>query len=265
MHLFKKAGEQLVKAHGAQLGGLLEELTVAKARAGIEKLVHLTPRTARVLRGGAESVIPAEQVQVGDTLRVLPGECVPVAGVILKTGMNWLAVIVNLGALIGMTTVMLVQLYGQSRICYAMSRDGLFPKFFGHVHEKYRTPFKGTWFFGLLTAFAGGFININVLFELVNIGTLSAFIIVSAGILWMRKTQPNAPRGFRAPGVPVTPILAIVFCFVLIAGLNWETWVRFAIWFGLGLIVYFGYSRKRSKLGLEQKAGADTKVAATED
>ena len=97
---------------------------------------------------------------------------------------------------------------------------------FGHVHEKYRTPFKGTWFFGLLTAFAGGFININVLFELVNIGTLSAFIIVSAGILWMRKTQPNAPRGFRAPGVPVTPILAIVFCFVLIAGLNWETWVR---------------------------------------
>ena len=146
----------------------------------------------------------------------------PVAGVILETGMNWLAVIVNLGALIGMTTVMLVQLYGQSRICYAMSRDGLFPKFFGHVHEKYRTPFS-TWFFGLLTAFAGGFININVLFELVNIGTLSAFIIVSAGILWMRKTQPNAPRGFRAPGVPVTPILAIVFCFVLIAGLNWET------------------------------------------
>ena len=85
----------------------------------------------------------------------------PVAGVILETGMNWLAVIVNLGALIGMTTVMLVQLYGQSRICYAMSRDGLFPKFFGHVHEKYRTPFKGTWFFGLLTAFAGGFINIT--------------------------------------------------------------------------------------------------------
>lgn len=116
-------------------------------------------------------------------------------------------------------------------------------------------PFKGTWFFGLLTAFAGGFININVLFELVNIGTLSAFIIVSAGILWMRKTQPNAPRGFRAPGVPVTPILAIVFCFVLIAGLNWETWVRFAVWFGLGLIVYFGYSRKRSSSALSRRPG----------
>ena len=127
----------------------------------------------------------------------------PVAGVILETGLNWLAFIVNLGALIGMTTVMLVQLYGQSRICYAMSRDGLFPKFFGHVHEKYRTPFKGTWFFGLLTAFAGGFININVLFELVNIGTLSAFIIVSAGILWMGqnppKTAASARRACRSP------------------------------------------------------------------
>ena len=172
----------------------------------------------------------------------------PVAGVILETGLNWLAFIVNLGALIGMTTVMLVQLYGQSRICYAMSRDGLFPKFFGEVHPKYRTPFKGTWFFGILTAIAGGFININVLFELVNIGTLSAFIIVSAGILWMRKTQPDAHRGFRAPGVPFTPICAIIFCLILIFGLNWETWVRFAVWFALGLVVYFTYSRKHSQL-----------------
>ena len=111
-----------------------------------------------------------------------------------------------------------------------------------------RTLYKGTWFFGILTAIAGGFININVLFELVNIGTLSAFIIVSAGILWMRKTQPDAHRGFRAPGVPFTPICAIIFCFILICGLNWETWVRFAIWFALGLIVYFVYSRKHSAL-----------------
>ncbi|WP_300765869.1 amino acid permease [uncultured Bifidobacterium sp.] len=172
----------------------------------------------------------------------------PVAGVILATGLNWLAVVVNLGALLGMTTVMLVQLYGQSRICYAMSRDGLFPKFFGEVNPKYRTPFKGTWFFGILTALAGGFININVLFELVNIGTLTAFIIVSAGVMRMRRTQPDAHRGFRAPGVPFTPILSIAFCLVLIAGLNWETWVRFVVWFALGMLVYFAYSRKRSKL-----------------
>ena len=179
---------------------------------------------------------------------IVPAASIVFFGVILETGLNWLAFVVNLGALIGMTTVMLVQLYGQSRICYAMSRDGLFPKFFGEVHPKYRTPFKGTWFFGILTAIAGGFININVLFELVNIGTLSAFIIVSAGILWMRKTQPDAHRGFRAPGVPFTPICAIIFCFILICGLNWETWVRFAIWFALGLIVYFVYSRKHSAL-----------------
>ena len=189
----------------------------------------------------------------------------PVAGVILATGLNWLAVIVNLGALIGMTTVMLVQLYGQSRICYAMSRDGLFPKFFGEVHPKYHTPFKGTWFFGILTAIAGGFININVLVELVNIGTLSAFIIVSAGILWMRKTQPDARRGFRAPGVPFTPICSIVFCLILIGGLNWETWLRFAVWFSLGLVVYFAYSRKRSKLNgsaVNGSAGGDAAVAS---
>lgn len=175
----------------------------------------------------------------------------PVAGVIEKTGLGWLALIVNFGAILGMTTVILVQLYGQSRISYAMSRDGMFPRFFGEVHPKHRTPWKGTWFFGILTAIAGGFININVLFELVNIGTLSAFIIVSAGVVWMRKTQPEAHRGFRAPGVPVTPIISIVFCIVLIAGLNWETWVRFAVWFALGLVVYFAYSRRHSKLELD--------------
>ncbi|PJM75519.1 APC family permease [Bifidobacterium simiarum] len=180
----------------------------------------------------------------------------PVAGVILETGLNWLAVVVNLGALVGMTTVMLVQLYGQSRICYAMARDGLFPKLFGEVHKKYLTPFKGTWFFGILTAIAGGFININILFELVNIGTLSAFMIVSAGVLWMRKTQPNAHRGFKAPGVPFTPILSIIFCLVFIAGLNWETWVRFAIWLAIGLAVYFGFSRRNSVLGKQAQKRA---------
>ncbi|NEG96542.1 amino acid permease [Bifidobacterium primatium] len=192
----------------------------------------------------------------------------PVAGVILATGLNWLAVIVNIGALVGMTTVMLVQLYGQSRICYAMARDGLFPKLFGEVHKKYLTPFKGTWFFGILTAIAGGFININILFELVNIGTLSAFMIVSAGVLWMRKTQPNAHRGFKAPGVPFTPILSIIFCLVFIAGLNWETWVRFAIWLAIGLAVYFGFSRRNSVLGKQAQKKArkaiDEAMAAAE-
>lgn len=170
----------------------------------------------------------------------------PIQAVLHATGQTWLSIIVSVGAILGMTTVILVQLYGQSRISYSMSRDGLFPKFFGEVNPKYQTPYKGTWFFGIITAIAGGLINLNILSELVNIGTLTAFTLVSAGIMWMRHTQPDLHRGFKAPGVPFTPLLSIVFCLVLIAGLNWETWVRFAIWLVLGLCVYFGYSRKHS-------------------
>ncbi|GBG94831.1 amino acid permease [Ligilactobacillus salitolerans] len=170
----------------------------------------------------------------------------PIQAILHATGQTWLSIIVSVGAILGMTTVILVQLYGQSRISYSMSRDGLFPKFFGEVNPKYQTPYKGTWFFGIITAIAGGLINLNILSELVNIGTLTAFTLVSAGIMWMRHTQPDLHRGFKAPGVPFTPLLSIVFCLVLIAGLNWETWVRFAIWLVLGLCVYFGYSRKHS-------------------
>lgn len=176
----------------------------------------------------------------------------PILAVLHQTGQSWLSLIVSIGAILGMTTVILVQLYGQSRICYSMSRDGLFPKFFGEVSPKYKTPFKGTWFFGIITAIAGGFINLNILSELVNIGTLTAFILVSAGVLWMRKSHPEIHRGFRAPGVPVTPIIAIIFCITLIIGLNWETWVRFLVWFALGMILYFAYGRKHSALNQQQ-------------
>ncbi|KRM05217.1 amino acid transporter [Liquorilactobacillus ghanensis DSM 18630] len=176
----------------------------------------------------------------------------PILAVLHQTGQGWLSFIVSIGAILGMTTVILVQLYGQSRICYSMSRDGLFPKFFGEVSPKYKTPFKGTWFFGIITAIAGGFINLNILSELVNIGTLTAFILVSAGVLWMRKSHPEIHRGFRAPGVPVTPIIAIIFCITLIIGLNWETWVRFLVWFALGMILYFAYGRKHSALNQQQ-------------
>ena len=170
----------------------------------------------------------------------------PILAVLAKTGQTWLSIIVSLGAILGMTTVILVQLYGQSRISYSMSRDGLFPEFFGHVDEKHQTPFKGTWFFGIITALAGGFINLNILSELVNIGTLTAFILVSAGVMIMRRTQPDLHRGFKAPWVPVTPIIAIVFCIVLIAGLNWETWLRFLVWLAFGMILYFSYGRRHA-------------------
>ncbi|POH14646.1 amino acid permease [Fructilactobacillus sanfranciscensis] len=172
----------------------------------------------------------------------------PILAVLVKTGQSWLSMIVSLGAILGMTTVLLVMLYGQSRISYSMARDGLFPKVFSKVDAKRKTPFVVTWFFGIVTALAGGFINLNILAELVNIGTLSAFILVSAGILVMRYTQPKAKRGFKTPLVPFTPIMAIIFCFVLIAGLNWETWLRFIVWLIIGMIFYFVYGRKHSVL-----------------
>lgn len=179
----------------------------------------------------------------------------PVLAVLAKTGQSWLSIIVSIGAILGMTTVILVQLYGQSRISYSMSRDGLFPKFFGQVNQKHQTPFKGTWFFGIVTALGAGLINLNILSELVNIGTLTAFILVSAGVLIMRYTHPDLHRGFKAPGVPVTPIISILFCLMLVAGLNWETWVRFLVWLVLGMILYFGYGRRHSRLNANNKGG----------
>lgn len=180
----------------------------------------------------------------------------PILAVLAQTGQNWLAVIVSIGAIMGMTTVILVMLYGQSRICYSMSRDGLFPKFFGSVSPRFQTPFKGTWFFGLISALAGGFVNLNILSELVNIGTLAAFILVSAGVLWMRHKYPDIKRGFRAPGVPFTPIISIAFCVLLVAGLNWETWLRFVVWLVIGMAIYFGYGRRHSKLNAQAEAAA---------
>ncbi|USS93116.1 amino acid permease [Fructilactobacillus ixorae] len=172
----------------------------------------------------------------------------PVLAVLAQTGQTWLAAVVSLGAVVGMTTVILVMLYGQSRISYSMARDGLFPKIFSKVDQTHQTPYVVTWFFGIITALAAGLVNLNILSELVNIGTLSAFILVAAGIMVMRYTQPHAKRGFKAPLVPLTPILSIIFCGLLIAGLNWETWIRFLIWLALGLLVYFGYSRRHSVL-----------------
>lgn len=172
----------------------------------------------------------------------------PILAVLHQTGQTWLSIIVSIGAILGMTTVILVQLYGQSRITYSMSRDGLFPKFFGDVSLQHQTPYKGTWFFGIVTAVTAGFINLNILSELVNIGTLTAFILVSAGVLWMRHKHPEIHRGFKAPGVPFTPIIAIAFCLMLIAGLNWETWLRFVVWFAIGMCIYFGYAKKHSHL-----------------
>ncbi|EHS56986.1 amino acid permease [Paenibacillus sp. Aloe-11] len=172
----------------------------------------------------------------------------PVSLVLQVAGQNWVAGIVDIGAILGMTTVMLVMLYGQTRIMFAMSRDGLVPKVLSKVHPKYKTPYINTLFFGTLSAFMGGLIPLDELASLVNIGTLSAFILISVAVIVMRKTQPDLPRAFRCPGVPYIPILAIISCAVLIFNLNGQTFIRFIIWLVIGLAVYFLYSRKNSLL-----------------
>jgi basic amino acid/polyamine antiporter, APA family len=175
----------------------------------------------------------------------------PISLVLQVAGQNWVAGIVDVGAILGMTTVMLVMLYGQTRVSYAMSRDGLLPKFFRTVHKKYRTPYGSTWFFGIVAALMGALIPLDELAKLVNIGTLSAFVLVSVAVLVLRRTQPDLPRAFRCPGVPWIPLLAILFCGFLMAQLDGDTWVRFIIWLGIGAAVYFLYSKRHSKLEKE--------------
>lgn len=169
----------------------------------------------------------------------------PVAYALSMTGQDWLVGVVSLGAAIGMITVMLVMLYGQIRIIFSMSRDGLMPKFLSKVHKKYRTPHITTWIFGLFAACLGAFIPLDELAELVNLGTLAAFILISVAVIVLRYKQPDLPRKFKTPFVP---LLAIVFCSVLAVNLEFMTWYRFLIWFAVGIIIYFVYGYKNSNL-----------------
>lgn len=159
-----------------------------------------------------------------------------------------MAGIIDIGAVLGMTTVMLVMLYGQTRVMFAMSRDGLVPGSLSKVHPKHKTPYVATWFFGTMSALLGSLVPLDELAKLVNIGTLSAFVLISVAVIVLRKKQPDLPRAFKCPGVPVIPGLAILFCLFLILNLGWVTIVRFLVWLLIGLVIYFLYSRKHSKL-----------------
>ncbi|MCM3539208.1 amino acid permease [Priestia endophytica] len=172
----------------------------------------------------------------------------PISLVLQMSGQNWVAGIIEVGAVLGMTTVMLVMLYGQTRVMFSMSRDGLMPAKLSKVHPKYKTPFFGTWFFGTVAALVGALIPLDELAKLVNIGTLAAFILISIAVLVLRKTRPDMPRGFRCPAVPLVPILAILFCGFLISQLGSQTFIRFLIWLAIGVVIYFAYSRRNSKL-----------------
>ena len=176
----------------------------------------------------------------------------PVSLALQVAGENWVAGFVDLAAILGMSTVILVMAYGQTRILFAMSRDGLLPARLSKVHPKYGTPFFATWLVGIIFGLIAAVVPLTVLAELVNIGTLAAFTLVSIAVIVLRKKRPDLPRAFRCPGVPVIPGLAIVFCLTLMSFLSWHTWLAFAIWLAIGAVVYFGYARKRSLLNNPQ-------------
>jgi APA family basic amino acid/polyamine antiporter len=181
----------------------------------------------------------------------------PVALALQMAGQNWFAGFVSLGAILGMTTVLLVMLYGQTRVIFAMSRDGLLPKWFSTVHEKYRTPYGATWILGTAAALIGSLVPLQDIAELVNMGTLGAFVMISIGVIVLRRTQPDLPRAFRCPAMPWVPLLAIVFCVFLMARLPQLTWIRYVIWLAIGLAIYFLYSRKRSSLNTQSTVHLD--------
>jgi len=172
----------------------------------------------------------------------------PVAYALQMLGANrWSRSIIVIGALTGMISSLLVFQYGQARIWYAMSRDGLFPKLFSAVHPRFKTPHLSTWVAGFAVGVPAGIFAISDAADLSNIGTLFAFVLVSLGVIILRRTQPDRKRVFKVPFVPWFPLISIVLCGGLMTGLTVITWLRFVIWLGLGLLIYVFYSRHRSE------------------
>ncbi|UOQ51067.1 amino acid permease [Hymenobacter cellulosivorans] len=179
----------------------------------------------------------------------------PVAIAIEKTPYGWLSSAIIIAILIGYTSVILVDLMGQSRVFFSMSKDGLLPKVFAEVHPTFSTPHKSNLLLGAFISLFAGFVPISVVGEMTSIGTLLAFVMVCLGVLIMRKKEPNAPRGFRTPWVPVVPILGILTCVLMMISLPLDTWLRLFVWLAIGLAIYYGYGKKHSKLGQEQGQG----------
>jgi basic amino acid/polyamine antiporter, APA family len=170
--------------------------------------------------------------------------------------LGWLNYLVDIGAIAGLASVVLVMLMGQPRIFFSMSRDGLLPPVFGKVHPKFRTPYITTILTGVVAAVLAGFFPIDLLGELVSIGTLFAFVVVSAGVLMLRYKRPELPRPFKTPLVPLVPALGILVCGYLMYGLPRDTWYRLIIWLAIGLVLYFVYGKSHSRLAGDPGAGA---------
>jgi len=181
----------------------------------------------------------------------------PVAVAFAQHGLAWAQRLIDVGAITGITSVLLVMMLSQPRVLLAMARDGLVPEsIFGAVHPKYRTPWKSTIVTGLFVATLSAFLPLRILAELTNIGTLLAFVIVCAAVLIMRRTNPDAERPFRAPFVPFVPIMGIITCLILMFSLPVENWWRLFVWLLLGFIIYFSYGRRHSVMARMRASGA---------
>jgi APA family basic amino acid/polyamine antiporter len=176
----------------------------------------------------------------------------PAATALQATPFPAAELVVSLAILIGLTVVVMILVLGQSRVAFAMSRDNLLPLWFSRVHPRFRTPHRITIITGVVAAILAFWLPLVTLGELVNIGTLAAFVLVSIGVLVLRRTRPDLPRAFKVPGVPVIPILAALSCVFLMGFLTVGTWVRFLVWMALGLVIYFAYSRTHSRLAREE-------------
>jgi APA family basic amino acid/polyamine antiporter len=172
-----------------------------------------------------------------------------------ETIMSVMPFLVKLGAIAGLSSTMVVMMLGQPRIFFSMSKDGLLPGFASKVHPKFRTPYITTMITGFVVAIAAGFTSISILGELVSIGTLFAFVIVSIGIIFLRYRRPDLERPFKTPFVPVVPILSALVSLALMASLPWPTWERLIIWMAIGIIIYFSYGYRKSKLRMAEASG----------
>ena len=173
----------------------------------------------------------------------------PLATAFKSVGAPFWSGVISFGAAVGLTSVVMILLLGQTRVFFAMSRDGLLPRAFSRVHPKYGTPYRTTVLLGVVVALIAGFFTIGQLEEMVNIGTLFAFVVVAIGVIVLRRTRPELPRAFRAPWVPVLPILSVCASLWLMINLSVLTWLRFAGWMVAGFVLYFGYGRSHSRLG----------------
>ncbi|AZM44889.1 amino acid permease [Streptomyces sp. WAC 06738] len=174
-----------------------------------------------------------------------------------SVGLGWLANLIAVGAIIGILTVMFTFMLGVTRVWFSMSRDGLLPKWFAKTHRTRHVPTRVTWIVGIGSALIAGFLKIGEAAELTNIGILLAFVVVCVAVIVLRYRQPDLPRTFRCPGMPVVPLIGVGFSIWLVTFLKWETWLRFGVWFAVGMVVYFTYSYRRSELARAERAAAD--------